>query len=141
MPDQKQQRRFCGTLGRKCFLLAGMITLQPLPEAREILLRTLQIERLDTSEQRHGAQALLQEHHYLEGIQAVGEQMHYAVADAQGEWVAVLIFAAAALHLRPRDPGSGGAMSSGGGASRSWRTTCVFSSCPIARCPISAPPR
>lgn len=80
-----------------------MITLQPLPEDREILFRALQIERLDTSEQRERAQALLQEHHYLGGIQAVGEQMHYAVADAQGEWVAVLIFAAAALHLRPRD--------------------------------------
>ena len=80
-----------------------MITVQPLPEDREILFRTLQIERLDTSERRERAQALLQEHHYLGGIQAVGEQMHYAVADAQGEWVAVLIFAAAALHLRPRD--------------------------------------
>lgn len=80
-----------------------MLTLQPLPEAREILLRTLQIERLDTPEQRERAQALLREHHYLGGLKAVGEQMHYAVADAQGEWVAVLIFAAAALHLRPRD--------------------------------------
>lgn len=80
-----------------------MITLQPLPEAREILLRTLRIDRLETAEEREQAQALLQEHHYLGGIQAVGEQMHYAVADAQGEWVAVLIFAAGALHLRPRD--------------------------------------
>lgn len=80
-----------------------MNTLRPLPEERDILLRTLQIERLDTPEQRARAQALLQEHHYLGGLQAVGEQMHYAVADTQGEWVAVLIFAAAALHLRPRD--------------------------------------
>ena len=80
-----------------------MIVLQPLPDDREILLRTLQIERLDSSEQRDRAQAFLQEHHYLGGVQAVGEQMHYAVADVQGEWVAVLIFAAAALHLRPRD--------------------------------------
>lgn len=80
-----------------------MVTLQPLPEEREILLRTLRIDRLDTFEQREQAQVLLQEHHYLGGIQAVGEQMHYAVADAQGEWVGVLIFAAAALHLRPRD--------------------------------------
>lgn len=36
-------------------------------------------------------------------MQAVGEQVHYAVSDAQGAWVAVLVFAAAALHLRPRD--------------------------------------
>jgi hypothetical protein len=80
-----------------------MVTFQPLPEAREILLRTLQIERLDTAGQRERAQAFLQEHHSLGGLQAVGEQMHYAVTDAQGGWVAVLIFAAAALHLRPRD--------------------------------------
>lgn len=80
-----------------------MNTLQPLPEDREILLRTLQVERLDTAEQRARAQALLREHHYLGGIQTVGEQMHYAVADAQGGWVAVVIFGAAALHLRPRD--------------------------------------
>jgi hypothetical protein len=36
-------------------------------------------------------------------VRAVGEQLHYAVSDAQGEWVAVLIFAAAAKHLRFRD--------------------------------------
>ena len=36
-------------------------------------------------------------------MQAVGEQVHYAVSDAQGVWIAVLIFAAAALHLRPRE--------------------------------------
>ncbi len=80
-----------------------MTTARPLPEEREILLRTVQVVRLDFSEQRARAQALLEEHHYLGGVQAVGEQMHYAVADAQGEWVAVLVFAAAAWHLRPRD--------------------------------------
>jgi hypothetical protein len=85
------------------FLSAGMIIVRPLPEAREILLRTLQIERLDTVAERERAQALLEEHHYLGGLQAVGEQMHYGVADAQGAWVAVVIFAAAAMHLRPRD--------------------------------------
>jgi len=45
----------------------------------------------------------LREHHDLGGVQAVGEQIHYAVGDAQGEWVAVVIFAAAAKHLRPRE--------------------------------------
>lgn len=76
---------------------------QPLPEAAAILLRTVQVQVLDTPELRAKAQALLAEHHYLGGVQAVGEQVHYAVSDAQGEWVAVLIFAAAALHLRARD--------------------------------------
>lgn len=76
---------------------------KPLPECRTILLRTLQVHVLDTAPLRERAQTLLAAHHYLGGVQAVGEQVHYAVSDAQGEWVAVLIFAAAALHLRPRD--------------------------------------
>lgn len=74
-----------------------------LPEERAVLLRVLQVEVLDTPELRARAQALLEAEHHLGGIQAVGEQVHYAVGDAHGEWVAVLIFAAAALHLRPRD--------------------------------------
>lgn len=76
---------------------------KPLPEEPAILLRTVQVQVLDTPELRARAQDLLAAHHYLGGLQAVGEQVHYAVSDAQGEWVAVLIFAAAALHLRPRD--------------------------------------
>lgn len=76
---------------------------KPLPEEPAMLLRTVQVQVLDTPELRERAQGLLAAHHYLGGVQAVGEQVHYAVRDAQGEWVAVLIFAAAALHLRPRD--------------------------------------
>lgn len=76
---------------------------KPLPEEQAVLLRTLQVQVLDTPELRNRAQALLVQHHYLGGVQAVGEQLHYAVTDAQGAWVAVLIFAAAAWHLRPRD--------------------------------------
>ena len=76
---------------------------KPLPEEAAILLRTVQVRVLDTPELRARAQGLLATHHYLGGVQAVGEQVHYAVSDAQGEWVAVLVFAAAALHLRPRD--------------------------------------
>lgn len=76
---------------------------RPLPDDPAILLRTVQVQVLDTPEQRDRAQQLFAAHHYLGGVQAVGEQVHYAVSDAQGEWVAVLIFAAAAKHLRPRD--------------------------------------
>lgn len=74
-----------------------------LPEDPALLLRTVQVQVLDTAERRERAQRALAAHHYLGGVQAVGEQVHYAVSDAQGEWVAVLIFAAAAKHLRPRD--------------------------------------
>ena len=76
---------------------------QFLPEDPAILLRTLQVQVLDAPELRARAQALLAGHHYLGGVQAVGEQVHYAVSDGHGEWVAVLIFAAAALHLEARD--------------------------------------
>jgi hypothetical protein len=75
----------------------------PLPEEPAVLLRVLQVHLLDTPELRGRAQALLAAHHYLGAVQAVGEQVHYAVSDALGEWVAVLVFAAAAWHLRPRD--------------------------------------
>ncbi len=78
-------------------------SISPLPEDRAVLLRTVQVQMLDTPELRLRAQELLAAQHYLGGVQAVGEQVHYAVSDAQGEWVAVLIFAAAALHLRARD--------------------------------------
>ncbi|MFN0068261.1 MAG: ISAs1 family transposase [Limisphaerales bacterium] len=76
---------------------------KPLPEELSVLLRTVQVHQLDTPELRERAQGLLAAHHYLGAVQAVGEQLHYAVSDAQGEWVAVVIFAAAALHLRPRE--------------------------------------
>lgn len=76
---------------------------RPLPEEAAILLRTVQVHLLTEPEPRARAQALLAEHHYLGAVKAVGEQLHYAVSDAQGEWLAVLIFAAAALHLRERD--------------------------------------
>lgn len=76
---------------------------RPLPTDPAILLSTVRTELLDTPGLRAQAQRLLEAHHYLGGVQAVGEQVHYAVSDAQGEWVAVLIFAAAAQHLRPRD--------------------------------------
>lgn len=77
--------------------------LKPLPEDPAILLRTVQTQVLDTPVLRAQAQQLLSAYHYLGGVQAVGEQVHYAVSGPQGEWVAVLIFAAAAQHLRPRD--------------------------------------
>jgi len=80
-----------------------MTPLRALPEDRELLLRTLQVGRFDPPEQRARAQALLQQHHYLGAVQAVGEQMHCAATEAPGEWAAVLVFATAAWHLRCRD--------------------------------------
>ncbi len=49
------------------------------------------------------AHQLLDEHHYLGSLQPVGERLHYALTDAQGDWLGVLVFCAAARRLRPRD--------------------------------------
>jgi hypothetical protein len=46
---------------------------------------------------------LLDEHHYLGSLRPVGERLHYAVTDARGDWLGVLVFCAAARRLRPRD--------------------------------------
>ncbi len=73
-----------------------------LPDDRQILLNTLQVELLG-DEQLPRCKELLDRHHYLKSLQTVGERLHYAVADARGEWVGVLIFTAAARRLRARD--------------------------------------
>ena len=54
-------------------------------------------------EQQRGLQKLLRQHHYLGSLKPVGERMFYAAVDAQGHWLAVLIFSAAAKHLKDRD--------------------------------------
>jgi len=46
---------------------------------------------------------LLNEHHYLGGLRPVGERLHYMARNSVGQWVAVLIFSAAAKHLKHRD--------------------------------------
>jgi hypothetical protein len=53
--------------------------------------------------ERRRFQRLLQQHHYLGGLKPVGEQMYYAAVDARGCWVALLLFSAAARHLKHRD--------------------------------------
>jgi hypothetical protein len=46
---------------------------------------------------------LVRKHHYLKSAVLVGEQLRYVVADAQGQWLALLGWSAAALHLKARD--------------------------------------
>lgn len=52
---------------------------------------------------RRRFQRLLGNHHYLGELKAVGEQMYYAAVDAEGNWLALLLFSAAAKHLKHRD--------------------------------------
>jgi hypothetical protein len=66
------------------------------------LLDGIQV-RLLTPDELPRCAALLEQHHYLGGLKPVGERLHYAVTDAHGDWLGVLVFCAAARRLRPRD--------------------------------------
>ena len=46
---------------------------------------------------------LLDKHHYLKRIRPVGQRLYYVATDAQGQWLALLVFSAAANHLKHRD--------------------------------------
>lgn len=48
-------------------------------------------------------QSLLRRYHYLGMVRPVGERLYYVALDGQGQWVGVLVFCAAAKHLRYRD--------------------------------------
>jgi hypothetical protein len=72
-------------------------------ETAQEVLEQVQIVLVAGVEERRYFQKLLRKHHYLGGLRAVGEQMYYAAVDAQGHWLALLLFSAAAKHLRHRD--------------------------------------
>ena len=63
----------------------------------------MQLHRLATLGLCALAQARLVARHYPRLCKRSGERLHYAVTDAQGTWVAVLVSAAAAWDLRLRD--------------------------------------
>ena len=73
----------------------------PNPE-NQAVLESLQVRIAEPCELERCHQ-LLNEHHYLKSPKPVGERLYYVVTDAQGQWLAVMIFAAAAKHLRARD--------------------------------------
>src|SRR6266705_935111 len=73
----------------------------PSPE-NQAILESLQVRIAEPCELERCHQ-LLDEHHYLKSPKPVGERLYYVVTDAQGQWLAVMIFAAAAKHLRARD--------------------------------------
>ena len=72
-------------------------------EAARQLLEEVQVVPVSGPEERRRFQKLLREHHYLGGLRAVGEQLYYTAVDAQGQWLALLLFSAAAKHLQHRD--------------------------------------
>jgi hypothetical protein len=69
-------------------------------EAR--LLEQVEVRLIETEADRLRHDELLERHHYLHNAHAVGQVLRYVV-QYHGEWVAVLTFCSAALHLKPRD--------------------------------------
>lgn len=67
---------------------------QLLREVRVQLAQRAQLPRLNR---------LLNQHHYLGSLKPVGERLYYVATDASGRWLAILVFSAAANHLRARD--------------------------------------
>jgi hypothetical protein len=74
-----------------------------LVDAEQALLDHVRVVLVTEPDERRRFQRLLQQHHYLGALKPVGEQMYYAAVDAQGHWVALLLFSAAARHLKHRD--------------------------------------
>ena len=73
----------------------------PAPDEQAVL-SSLQVRLLEPAELGRCDQ-LLDQYHYLKSPKPVGERLYYVVTDGQGRWLALLVFAAAARHLRHRD--------------------------------------
>ncbi|MEI7731842.1 MAG: Druantia anti-phage system protein DruA, partial [Verrucomicrobiota bacterium] len=74
------------------------------PSPKPVLLDEVRVVLVNDRSDRQRFQRLLRQHHYLGGIRAVGEQLYYVAVEAQGAWVGLLLFSAAAKHLKHRDP-------------------------------------
>lgn len=74
-----------------------------LPTSEEqVVLDQLQIRLLEPKELSQ-CNRYLDKHHYLKRIRPVGERLYYVATDAQGQWLALLVFSAGAEHLKHRD--------------------------------------
>jgi len=71
-------------------------------EAQQRLLDEVQVRLAERSELPR-LNRLLEEHHYLGSLKPVGERLYYVATDASGRWLAILVFSAAANHLRARE--------------------------------------
>lgn len=71
-------------------------------EKEQKLIDTVQVRPIRADE-RARVMRLLKRHHYLGELQPVGEQILYVAVSPNGGWRAILVFCAAANHLRYRD--------------------------------------
>src|ERR1035438_9476076 len=84
-------------------LAFGMANLRRLPDqTQQQLLREVRVDLAACAEIPRIHQ-LLNEHHYLGSLRPVGERLYYIARNAAHRWVAVLVFSAAANHLKHRD--------------------------------------
>ena len=74
---------------------------KPSPEEQAVL-ESLLVRLLEPHELEQCNQ-LLNQHHYLQSPKPVGERLYYVVTDSHGQWLALLVFAAGAKHLKYRD--------------------------------------
>jgi hypothetical protein len=71
-------------------------------EEEQAVLDQLQVRLLGPKELAR-CNRYLDKHHYLKRIRPVGERLYYVATDAQGQWLALLVFSSAAEHLKHRD--------------------------------------
>ncbi len=67
-------------------------------------LQQVEVRPLGGEEEKLKSSALLDAHHYLKDVHAVGERIRYGVFDAAGQWLGVLVFCAASRRLRAARP-------------------------------------
>ena len=88
---------------RRDFLSSRACKTLRLPDCdQQALLDQVQVRLVERAELERFKE-LLDEHHYLGSLKAVGERLHYVATDAQGQWLALLVFSAPAKHLKHRD--------------------------------------
>ncbi|MBN8249645.1 MAG: DUF4338 domain-containing protein [Verrucomicrobia bacterium] len=68
----------------------------------ELALEEVQLRLVEPGELKRFDE-LLEAHHYLGAVKPVGQRLHYVVTDHRGRWLALLVFGAAARHLKHRD--------------------------------------
>lgn len=69
---------------------------------QKYFLKHLTVRRLTDSTEIQRWNELVTKYHYLKNATLVGPQLRYVV-EFQGQWIALLSFSSAALHLRDRD--------------------------------------
>jgi len=66
------------------------------------LLHQVQLRLVLPAERKRWDQ-LVRQHHYLKNARLVGEQLRYVVIDAAGNWLALIGWSAAVMHIKARD--------------------------------------